>query len=281
MARMVRFPSVAGLSPRRRVLVGVLVLAILAVVLVGGVVVAIRVLRGDPVPDTIDQARPGPVLLVPGYGGSQAALDVLAARLRTLGREATVVNLPDNGNGDLTTQADALDAAARKALRAGAPSVDVIGYSAGGVVVRLWVDRYDTARATRRIVTLGSPLHGASIAGVGAAVVPGACPTACQQLAPGSGLLSELDAAVLPAGLPWLSVWTRNDETVTPPESAQLEGAVNVAVQDICADASVQHGQLPTDPLVTGLIRRALTSLAPLTTAPGRSDCASLRRADP
>lgn len=278
---MARFPLVARLSPRRRALVMVLAAFAIVAVVTGLTAIVVRVIRRDPVPDAVDQSRPGPVLLVPGYGGSQAALDVLAERLRLLGRRATVVDLPGGGDGDLLGQAGALDSAARTALRSGAPSLDVIGYSAGGVVVRLWVDRYDTARAIRRVVTLGSPLHGASIAAVGSAVLPGSCPVACQQLAPGSRLLSELDAARLPAGLAWLSVWTRNDETVRPPESARIDGAVNVALQDICADTSVQHGQLPTDPLVTGLIWRALSSDRPLTTAPGRADCAQLRRADP
>ncbi len=267
----------ASLAPRRRRLVlGLVAVVVLAVVAlaVGLIVSAVD----DRVPGSVAQDRPGTVLLVPGYGGSQAALDVLAGRLRAAGRSATVVTLPGDGNGDLVGQADALDAAARAALAGGAPSVDLIGYSAGGVVVRLWVDRYATARAARRVVTLGSPLHGTSIAAVGSAVVPGACPTACQQLVPGSRLLSQLDGRALPAGLPWLSVWTRDDQTVTPPDSARLNGAVNLAVQDVCADANVQHGQLPTDPLVTGLVLRALDG-PPLATAPGPADCVALRHA--
>jgi hypothetical protein len=139
------------------------------------------------------------------------------------------------------------------------------------------VDGYPAARAARRVVSLGSPLHGATIAAVGGAVVPGACPAACQQLIPGSPLLSQLDKAALPAALPWLSVWTQNDETVTPPDSARLDGAVNVALQDICADANVQHGQLPTDPLVTGLVLRDLSQAQALSAAPGPGECTALR----
>jgi triacylglycerol lipase len=147
-------------------------------------------------------------------------------------------------------------------LRAGGGSVDIVGYSAGGVVTRLWVDRHDGARVARRVVTLGSPLHGARIAGVGAALAPDACPQACRQLAPGSALLRRLDRP-LPGGLPWLSVWTENDETVQPPDSARLAGAVNVPLQSICPSARVAHGDLPTDPDVTALVLRALGT-APL-----------------
>jgi triacylglycerol esterase/lipase EstA (alpha/beta hydrolase family) len=249
----------------------------IVVVVVGFAALAVRAMSASTGPASADQALPGTVILVPGYGGSQAALSALADRLRASGRAATVLTLPGDGTGDLGAQADALDAAVSGALRAGAPSVDLIGYSAGGVVIRLWVDRHADTRAARRVVTLGAPLHGASIAAVGSALVPGACPTACRQLAPGSSLLSQLDTARLPADLPWLSVWTRDDETVTPPDSARLDGAVNIAVQDVCPNAHVQHGQLPTDPLVTGLVLRALNDPQPLTGPPGAGACAELR----
>ena len=210
-----------------------------------------------------DQAQPGTILLVPGYGGSRTALSTLAARLTAEGRTADVLTLPGEGTGDLLAQADTLDEAVRAAVRAGAPSVDVIGYSAGGVVTRLWVDRHDGAEVARRIVTLGSPLHGARIAGLGAALAPDACPEACRELAPGSDLLDSIDEP-LPDRLPWLSIWTENDETVQPPDSARQDGAVNVSLQSICPAARVAHGELPTDPAVTALVLGALGT-GPLT----------------
>src|SRR3954451_2514868 len=171
-------------------------------------VFGVRLLSGDHASGVRpDQSRPGTVLLVPGYGGSRAALSRLAARLDAAGRTTQVLTLPGEGTGDLLAQADTLDAAVRAALHGGAASVDIVGYSAGGVVTRLWVDRHDGARVARRIVTLGSPLHGAQIAGQGAALAPDACPAACRQLAPGSTLLRGLDES-LPDGLPWLSIWT-------------------------------------------------------------------------
>jgi triacylglycerol lipase len=247
-------------SPRRRLLVLIAAAAVLVLL----VVVGVRLLAGSGGSSARpDQARPGTVLLVPGYGGSQAALTRLAARLTAAGRVAEVVALPGNGTGDLLAQAGTLDEAVRAQLDGGAPSVDVIGYSAGGVVTRLWVDRHDGATAARRIVTLGSPLHGARIAGVGAALAPDACPQACRQLAPGSDLLDDLDGESLPDGLPWLSIWTEDDETVQPPDSARLDGAVNVPLQGICPRARVSHSALPTDPAVTALVLRAIGT-APL-----------------
>ncbi|MCW2608479.1 MAG: estB, partial [Frankiales bacterium] len=185
------------MSPaRRRLLQGLALLVGLALVAAGALA-----LRGDPPQRVaVDQARPGPVLLVPGYGGNTVGLEALARRLRAEGREAVVVDLPGDGTGDLEDSALRLRKAADDALAQGAPSVDVVGYSAGGVVARLWARAGGAAQA-RRVVTLGSPHHGTGVAQLGAVFAAGACPTACQQLVPGSRLLDELDAGdETPAG---------------------------------------------------------------------------------
>jgi triacylglycerol lipase len=254
-------------SPRRRILL----LSVTAAVLVAVLAVVVARLTGGDSSARPDQARPGTVLLVPGYGGSKTALTRLAQRLTEAGRTAKVITLPGDGTGDLRVQADALDQAVRAELSGGSSSVDIVGYSAGGVVTRLWIDRHDGATAARRVVTLGSPLHGAEIAGTGAAFAPGACPAACRQLAPGSDVLDEIDGESLPEGLPWLSVWTENDETVRPPDSARLTGAVNVALQSICPQSRVSHSELPTDPAVTALVLQALGT-DPLTAPAGCPD---------
>lgn len=210
-----------------------------------------------------DQARPGTILLVPGYGGSRTALTALAQRLAATGRTTQVLSLPGDGTGDLLAQVAVLQDSVRAVLRDGSPSVDVIGYSAGGVVTRLWVDRDHGAESARRIITLGSPLHGAKIAGLGAALAPDACPQACRELAPGSDILDSIDKP-LPKGLPWLSIWTTNDETVQPPDSARQDGAINLPLQSICPSAQVSHSDLPTSPQISALVIRALGT-SPLT----------------
>lgn len=217
------------------------------------------------------QNRPGPVLLVPGYGGSTSSLDVLANQIRATGRTAIVVQLPGTGTGSLITDAAVLNSAVNSAMADGARSVDVIGYSAGGVAALIWARRYDGFDRARRIITLGSPFHGTSLAAAAQAFVPGACPVACQQLNPGSQLLASLDAGS-PAGLPhWLSLWTTDDQVVTPPDSARLAGAIDVPVQSVCPAVSISHSQLPTNPDVTAIVLQAL-SAAPLR-PPTAADC--------
>lgn len=256
------------MSPRRRLL---LALVAGAVVVVLAVVVGVALAGRGPTADL--DARPaqealGPVLLVPGYGGSQASLAPLAQRLRVAGRDARVLALVGDGRGDLSAQVVALDAAVDAALAAGAPSVDVVGYSAGGVVAGLWVARDGGAAKARRIVTIGAPLAGTTLAALATAEAPDACPTACRQLAPGSTVLAELARAGVGVALPWLSLWTADDRTVTPPESARLPGAVNVRLQDLCPGRVVSHDALPADPAVAGLVTAALGT-APLTAGQG------------
>ncbi|HVW43715.1 MAG TPA: lipase [Amycolatopsis sp.] len=256
-----------GVSPRRRLL-----LAGVALVVLVGVVAAVVAAGGRsaaPRSGTPAQDRPGTVLLVPGYGGGRAALDQLAGRIRqATGRAAEVLTLAGDGTGDLLAQVAVLASAVERAYAQGAPSVDVIGYSAGGVVARLWVARDGGAHQARRVVTLGAPLHGTRLAAAGGAVAPGACPAACQQLTPGSALLQQLEQQPVPPGLPWLSVWTELDEVVTPPDSARLEGAVNVPLQQVCPGDRSAHGDLPTNPEVVTLVLQALGT-APVT-APAR-----------
>lgn len=245
------------MSPSRRLLLQAL--ALLVAITVGALVLA-RVLDPEPAPPrAAAQDQLGPVLLVPGYGGSTRSLEVLAATLRQAGREALVLPSPGDGTGDLRQNAADVTAALDAALAAGAPSVDVVGYSAGGVVARL-VAR-DRAADVRRVVTLGSPHHGTRLAALGAAFSSGSCPVACQQLVPGSDLLEQLnDGDETPEGPQWLALWTTQDEVVTPPESARLEGAVNLAVQDLCPGVQVTHGELPTAPVVQALVLQAVSA---------------------
>lgn len=252
------------MSPRRRLLLQALSLVVAVVAAVG---VLSRVVGGrEPVGvDRADQSLEGPVLLVPGYGGGTAALEVLAQSLRGAGRTATVLPLPGGGTGDLALSVAALDAAV---TASGTAPVDLVGYSAGGVVARLWAK--DHAAQVRRVVTLGSPHHGTQVAALGAAFAPGACPVACQQLVPGSDLLDDLNSGdETPAGPQWLSLWTTQDETVTPPTSARLEGAVNVQLQDVCPSLQVSHSLLPRDAVVTRVVLGALSgsSVEPPTVA--------------
>jgi triacylglycerol lipase len=245
------------LSPtRRRFVLGVAVLVVAAVV---AAVVAVVASRPDDV-DPVAQETPGPVLLVPGYGGSTAALDVLADALRADGRDVTVVRPEGEGTEDLRTQAEALDRAARSALDdSGADSVDVVGYSAGGVVARIWVADLGGDALARRVVTLTSPNHGTDLASLASGLGSTACPEACQQLATDSDLLRDLNADdETPDGPRWVAIWTEDDKTVVPPDSGVLDGATAFSVQTACPGLVVAHADAPRTPSVIAMVAAEL-----------------------
>lgn len=253
---------------RRRLVVTVLSVVALVLVAVTGTLLASRLTGGG----AADQSRPGPVLVVPGYGARIASLAPLVAQLRADGREVVVFEPTGGGTGDLQVQARRLgDLAERTMARSDAGSVDLVGYSAGGVVVRLYVREEGGASVVRRVLTLGSPHHGTDVAEL-AQEVAGGCPTACEQLAPESELLRRLNAGdETPDGPLWTTVRTQVDQTVTPSESARLAGAVNVVVQDLCPDATTSHSELPGDPVVLDTLRAALSRESPK--SPGEVSC--------
>jgi triacylglycerol lipase len=231
-----------------------------SVVLLIMVVAVITVIRAiDSFTRPVSQTDPGPVLLVPGYGGNVGSLQPLAAALRSAGRTAVIVDPVGDGTGDLRTQAEHLGAVATRAREdAGAASVDVIGYSAGGVVARLWVRDGGGAEVARRVLTLGSPQHGTSQAALGAEFA-GGCPEACEQLIPDSDLLRRLNAGdETPDGPMWATIRSTTDQVVTPVDSAALAGALNIVVQEVCPGSTVAHGDLPRHPVVLAALDSVL-----------------------
>jgi triacylglycerol esterase/lipase EstA (alpha/beta hydrolase family) len=207
----------------------------------------------------VAQDDPGPVLLVSGYGGSTRALEPVREALTRGGRDVVVVPPVGGGTGDIAEQARALDGVADDAMhRFDAGSVDVVGYSAGGVVARKWVRDDGGAGKARRVLSVGSPQHGTAVAEL-AAGVAGRCPTACRQLEPDSDLLRALNAHdETPDGPRFVSVWSDADEVVVPPNSARLDGAVNLTVQSVCPGARTSHAGLPGDPVVLALLGSSL-----------------------
>lgn len=197
------------------------------------------------------------VLLVPGYGGGKEGLETLADALRSSGLGVEVIDI-GNGQGSLLDYGEALSKrVVALAAETGKP-VDVVGFSAGGVIARSAIAQSDT-RHFGRIVTLGSPHGGTQLAAVGARFSPSDCPEACQQLAPDSELLASLPIAGDEQR--WLSVYSDVDTVVRPVESGMLPGATIIEVNESCGVAEgVSHGDLPTNQSVASLVLSFLTS---------------------
>ncbi|MCW2847685.1 MAG: lipase, class 2 [Marmoricola sp.] len=259
----------SGLAPARRRLLVLLLAGVLVACVAGAGKLVIDNLAGRGI---ADQDKPGPVVLVPGYGGDTASLDPLVAELRRQGRSTVVAQPTSGGTGDLRTQAKRLATLVERTIESsGSDSVDLVGYSAGGVVARLYVRDEDGGSVVRRVLTLGSPQHGTDVAAL-AAQLAGGCPTACEQLAPDSDVLRRLNAGDETLDGPqWVTVRTSKDSVVTPPDSAELAGALNIEVQDLCPGATTTHGGLPGDPVVLATVRSVLGRAAPR--VPGDVTC--------
>jgi len=259
-----------SLSPVRRRFVLLLVLAGLLVAIVAAAALVVRTVGGRA--DPAAQGDLGPVLLVSGYGGSTRALEPLLDALVAAGRDVVVVPPVDGGTGDIGAQAAALAEQADAAMqRFGAGSVDVVGYSAGGVVARAWVRDHGGGSVARRVLSIGSPHHGTALAELAAGLAD-RCPTACRQLEPDSTLLRALNARdETPPGPRFVSVWSTSDEVVVPVDSPRLDGALDFTVQDLCPGRRTGHGGLPGDPVVLAALGSTLGAAAP--TVPAGVDC--------
>ena len=237
------------------------------------VVAAVMWLRADEEPPALDRGGDAlPVVLVHGYGGGPSSMTAIEERLRADGREVINVTLPDGGVGDILQSARVVDEAVRAAR---SQTVDLVGFSMGGVVIRAYVAELGGAAHARYVISLASPHHGTDIAGLATFADPSACTGACEQLAPDSSFLEDLnDPDETPAGPAFVTVWTERDETVTPPESAELNGALNIKIQEVCPDSTIGHGEMVREPAVVGLIVETLSGR--LTGIPEPARCSAL-----
>lgn len=258
-----------NLAPaRRRLVLTVLSGLVVIVVAVGGFLVVRGLVGGSGV----SQDDPGPVVMVPGYGGDVSDMDPLVAAARGEGREVAVLDAPGDGTGDLRREARALRSLVDRELRrTGAESVDLVGYSAGGVVVRYYVKELGGADVVRRVLTLGAPHHGTDVAEQ-AVRAAGGCAAGCEQLATSSTLTRQLSAGdETPDGPLWVTVRSDDDRTVIPTDTAELEGALNLRIQSICPGDTAGHGYLPKDPVSLAALAETIGKAEP--TRPSGVDC--------
>ncbi|MEM1055003.1 MAG: alpha/beta fold hydrolase [Bacteroidota bacterium] len=153
-----------------------------------------------------------PVLLVPGFLDGPGSFALLARRLEREGFETHALTLsPRLATCSLHHFARQVDEAAEQFAE-----VDVVGFSMGGLVSRLWVQRYGGAAKVNRLITLASPHNGSKVAHL----VP---QQAAREMRPGSDLLDDLrqDVEML-EDVRFASLWTPYDFTVLPGRSGEL-----------------------------------------------------------
>lgn len=165
-----------------------------------------------------------PVVLVPGFMMNRSCLWFLARRIGRTGRPVYTLNL--RTTHDVRKLGSDLAYFVEDVLReTGARSVDLVGYSMGGLVCRYYVERLEGAARTRHVVTLATPHRGTRLSVL-------ALGTSARQMRPGSSLLADLQAAGLSASVRYTAVYSMFDAFVLPPVHAALpEPASTVQIE--------------------------------------------------
>jgi pimeloyl-ACP methyl ester carboxylesterase len=226
-------------------------------------------LSEDGVPSSSAQLLPAnerssiPVVLVHGYAGAPSQMQPLADRLRRDGRVVSIVRLPERGTVDIRTSAGVVDRAAKDLH---ATTVDVVGFSLGGVAARQSLLLHDPEVRYRHVVLLATPNNGVRLPDDSGRPEQQHCEpnNACGQLAPGAPFLRALNANPDARGrADWLTVASTSDRLVRPPAVVALAGAENLVLQQVCPGVVADHGEIVDRPAVLGLVSLFLDDRMP------------------
>lgn len=156
-----------------------------------------------------------PVLLVHGYVCNRGFMLPLRRYLGEHGVSAYSHNL-EPVYADIDSYADGLARRIEDICAAtGADKLVILAHSMGGLAARACLRKHG-ARRVAKLITLGTPHHGTALARLGAGENG-------RQMVPGNAWLKRLNEAV-PA-VPTVSVFSHQDNIVSPQDSAVLEGA--------------------------------------------------------
>jgi triacylglycerol lipase len=187
------------------------------------------------------------VVLLHGIDDTSDLFRHMSPRLRSVGLQTHAMNLvPRNGDAGLDHLAGQL-AAWVEANLAAEQSIDLVGFSMGGLVARYYIQRLGGIGRVRRFITISSPHKG-----TWAAFLRGN--RGARQMRPGSEFLEDLnrDAATL-GQVEFTTIWTPFDLMIVPADSSRLEVGRSIRV-NVAA-----HPLMVRAPRVLDLVHRLLT----------------------
>ena len=164
-----------------------------------------------------------PVLLLPGYGMNRACLFPLVFYLRERGWSYLwgVNNRPHAPS--IATYAARLGEHVQHLKReSGAPAVDLVCHSAGGIIAAYYLSQLGGAAHVRRLITLGTPWRGTRLAIFGQRPLAG-------ELMVGSRLLERVQRPPVPT----TAIWTRTDGMLIPNSSGHAPGMRAIEVDGV------------------------------------------------
>jgi triacylglycerol lipase len=178
-----------------------------------------------------DPAPPGhvdvPVLLVPGWLDNERELAALRIRLMAAGwdQKGVFAMTFDDATGSNREHAEEISRAVDDLReKTGAPRVDIVAHSMGGLATRLYL-RETSGATVRRVVFIATPHRGTYMAYL-------AFGEGREEMQPDSDFLRMLnEGPPVPPGIEAMTIRSRLDAVILPPESALLPHAEN---REVC-----------------------------------------------
>ena len=233
-------------------------------------------------------AHPRPVILVHGtfenMAGNWQALSPLLVNHGYCVFALNYGSFDDSGavgidaTGPIETSAQQLSSFVSKVLAAtGAPKVDLVGHSQGGMMPRYYLKFLGGASKVNALIGLAPSNHGTTLDGLdaltsqipGASDQPAVCP-ACSEQMVGSSFLTKLNGGGdTVAGVRYTVIESRNDEVVTPYTSAFLSGpnVTNILLQSQCSLDQGEHLSMAYDHIADADVLNALDPAHPVAPA--------------
>ena len=157
-----------------------------------------------------------PILLVHGLMDTSYKMRKISSHLHNLGWQVHDIDLmPNNGDSKLELLAAQVAALIDRTFSRD-QSIDLLGFSMGGLVSRYYLQRLGGIERVQRFISISAPNNG-TIAGY-FSQRPG-----CMQMQPNSEFMEDLNRDVdRLKSLNFTSLWTPFDLIILPPSSSQL-----------------------------------------------------------
>jgi triacylglycerol esterase/lipase EstA (alpha/beta hydrolase family) len=233
-------------------------------------------------------AHPYPVILVHGtFGDMSDSWQALSPLLYDNGYCVFALNYGashgSNGFGvygiaEISRSAHRLASFVQTVLqRTGAPKVDIVGHSQGGMMPRYYINFLGGDTKVNTLVGLAPSNHGTTLNGLltlaslfpGASALVTANCAACREQEAGSAFLTRLNrSGETRSAVHYTVIASKYDEVVTPYRSAFLAGAhvTNIVLQRQCRLDLGEHLSMPYDHIAATDVLNALDPSARFTT---------------
>jgi len=230
-------------------------------------------LESDPVvlemsldcPEGLRRPDQNVVLLV--HGTATTATETwpsgLGRVLTDAGFDWCTVQLPARALVDIQQSAEHVVSAVRTLHRRTSRKVSIVGHSQGALQPR-WAVRWwpDVRAGVDDLITIAGANR--EIPWTKAAFCNPSCAPPIWQFSMGAKFMEALNRVPMPAGPSYTTIRSHTDNLIQPsvPDGAAvatIDGAVNIAVQDLCPGRAVEHAGLVFDAVALAVVLDALT----------------------